>query len=44
MQTAVAKEILDAWFSTTAATTGIDAEFIERAKALDGKRLHSTGK
>jgi len=38
--TAVAKEILDAWFSTTAATTGIDAELIQRAKALDAKNLH----
>jgi ribose 5-phosphate isomerase B len=38
---AVAKEILDAWFSSSAVTTGIDAELIERAKALDVKHLHS---
>ena len=41
---AVAKEILDAWFSSTALTTGIDAEMIERAKALDARHLHSRGK
>ena len=35
--TAIAKEILDSWFATSAATTGIDAELIERAKALDAK-------
>ena len=39
--TAVAKEILDAWFSSSAATTGVDAELIERAKKLDGKYLRS---
>jgi ribose 5-phosphate isomerase B len=38
---AVAKEILDAWFSSSALTTGIDAQLIERAKALDVKHLHS---
>jgi len=38
---AVAREILDAWFSSSAATTGIDAELIERAKALDVKHRHS---
>jgi ribose 5-phosphate isomerase B len=38
---AVAKEILDAWFSSSAVTTGIDAELIERAKALDARHLHS---
>ena len=38
---AVAKEILDAWFSSSAATTGIDAELIQRAKALDVRHLHS---
>jgi len=40
--TAVAKEILDSWFSSCAVTTGIDAELIERAKALDAKHLHQT--
>ena len=39
--TAVAKEILDAWFSNSAVTTGVDAELIERAKKLDAKYLHS---
>lgn len=39
--TAVAKEILDAWFSSSAATTGVDAELIERAKKLDRKYLCS---
>ena len=34
---AVAKEILDAWFSSSPATTGIDAELIERAKMLERK-------
>jgi ribose 5-phosphate isomerase B len=34
---AVAKEILDAWFSSQPATTGIDAELIEKAKNLDRK-------
>jgi ribose 5-phosphate isomerase B len=33
--TAVAKEILDAWFSSDPIKTGIDAELIERAKKLD---------
>jgi ribose 5-phosphate isomerase B len=37
--TAVAKEILDSWFSSSAITTGSDAELIERAKALDTKHL-----
>src|SRR5438552_3221442 len=41
---AVAKEILDSWFSNSAVTTGIDAELIDRAKALDAKYLHSTAK
>ncbi len=39
--TAVAKEILDAWFSNSPVTTGVDAELIERAKKLDSKYLHS---
>jgi ribose 5-phosphate isomerase B len=39
--TAVAKEILGAWFSSSAVTTGIDADLIERAKALDAKHLLS---
>jgi len=34
---AVATEILDAWFSTQPASTGVDAELIERAKKLDRK-------
>jgi ribose 5-phosphate isomerase B len=38
---AIAKEILDSWFSSDPITTGIDAEFIERAKALDTKYLRS---
>ena len=42
--TAVAKEILDSWFSSSAVTTGIDAELIERAKALDAKYLRSMAK
>ena len=42
--TAIAKEILDSWFATSAATTGIDADLIERAKALDAKHLQSTAK
>jgi ribose 5-phosphate isomerase B len=42
--TAIAKEILDSWFSSSAVTTGIDADLIERAKMLDAKRLHSTAK
>jgi len=37
--TAVAKEILDAWFSSTAIKTGADAELIQRAKKLDSKYL-----
>jgi ribose 5-phosphate isomerase B len=37
--TGVAKEILDSWFSSTAIATGIDAELIQRAKALDSKYL-----
>jgi ribose 5-phosphate isomerase B len=36
--TAIAKEIMDSWFSNSAITTGIDAELIERAKMLDAKR------
>lgn len=36
---AVAKEILDAWFSSRPVTSGIDAELIERAKKLDRKYL-----
>jgi ribose 5-phosphate isomerase B len=35
----IAKEILDAWFSSSPVTAGIDAELIERAKALDVKYL-----
>jgi len=42
--TAIAKEILDSWFSSSAMTAGIDAELIERAKVLDAKRLYSTAK
>jgi ribose 5-phosphate isomerase B len=38
---AIAKEILDAWFSSRAVTTGIDAELIERVKALDLRHLQS---
>ena len=34
---AIAKEILDSWFSSQAISTGIDAELIQRAKALDAK-------
>ena len=37
---AISKEILGSWFSSSAAATGIDAELIERAKALDAKHLH----
>ncbi len=33
----VAKEILDAWFSSDPVKTGRDAEMIRRAKKLDGK-------
>ena len=36
---AVAKEILDAWFSNQPITTGVDAELIEKAKKLDTKYL-----
>jgi len=39
--TAVAKEILDAWFSSDPVKTGIDAELIERAKKLDSKYLNA---
>ena len=42
--TPIAKEILDLWFSSSAATTGIDAELIERAKMLDAKHMRSTEK
>ena len=42
--TAIAKEILGSRFSSSAGATGIDAEFIERAKMLDAKRVHSTAK
>jgi ribose 5-phosphate isomerase B len=42
--TAVAKEILESWFSSSAVATGIDAELIARAKALDAKYLHSIAK
>ena len=42
--TAIAKEILDSWFSSGAMTAGIDAELIERAKMLDAKHLRSTAK
>ena len=42
--TAVAREILDSWFSSSAVTTGIDAELIAQAKALDARHLHSTPK
>jgi ribose 5-phosphate isomerase B len=42
--TAIAKEILDSWFSSSAVTTGVDAELIEEAKALDAKHLHSGAK
>ncbi len=36
---AVAKEILDAWFSSHPVATGIDAELIQKAKKLDTKYL-----
>jgi ribose 5-phosphate isomerase B len=36
---AVAKEILDAWFSSDSVKTGVDAELIERARRLDSKYL-----
>jgi ribose 5-phosphate isomerase B len=39
--TAVAKEILDAWFSSDPVKTGIDAELIERGKKLDSKYLNA---
>ncbi len=35
--TAVAKEIMNAWFSSSPVTSGVDAELIERAKKLDSK-------
>ncbi len=38
---AVAKEILDAWFSSQPVKAGVDAELIERAKKLDEKYSHS---
>ncbi len=44
ISTAIAKEILDSWFSSSAMTAGIDAELIERAKMLDAKHLRSTAK
>ena len=34
---AIAKEILDSWFSSHAISTGTDAELIQRVKALDAK-------
>jgi hypothetical protein len=37
---AVAKEILDAWFSSDPVKNGVDAELIERAKKLDSKYLN----
>jgi ribose 5-phosphate isomerase B len=40
----IAKEILDAWFSSRAVTTGIDAKLIERVKALDLRHLQSRTK
>ena len=42
--TAIAKEILDSWFSHSAITAGNDAELIERAKTIDAKHLRSTAK
>ena len=39
--TAVAKEILEAWFSSDPVKTGADAELIERVKKLDSKYLNS---
>ena len=38
---AIAKEILDSWFSNKATTSGPDADLIERAKALDAKYARS---
>ena len=38
---AVAKEILDAWFSSDPVKTGVDAELIERAKKLDSRYLNA---
>ncbi len=35
--TAIAKEILDAWFFNQPVATGIDAELIRKAKSLDAK-------
>ena len=37
---AVAKEILDAWFSNQAVSSVIDAELIQRVKNLDAKYTH----
>lgn len=42
--TAIAREILDSWFSNNAVTTRVDAELIARAKALDAKHHRSTTK
>lgn len=39
--TAVAKEILNAWFSNSPVTTGVDAENIESVKKLDARYLRS---
>ncbi len=39
VSTQVAKEILDAWFSSAPVTTGVDAEMIEREKKLDERYL-----
>ena len=39
---AIAKEILDAWFSNEAITTGTDAELIEHAKTLDARYMRSS--
>ncbi len=36
---ALAREILDAWFSSQPVTTGVDAELIERAEARHEVRL-----
>ncbi len=44
ISTAIAKEILDSWFSSSAVAAGIDAELIERGKMLDSKHLRSTTK
>ncbi len=37
--TVVAKEIMDAWFSSSPVTTGVDAQLIQRVKKLDSKYL-----